>query len=211
MKKLLTFALILITYDLLLSPVFAQTIDTPVASPSAIQEQLKERIKSVVQEQLKSTEANLESKTNTIMLVGYQGTVADITQYALTLVSDKTNFQVSADLDTVIVKSGKNIKFEQLSIKDLVLVIGTLDSNEILKAKRVVVLVGQTTPPAKQIIFAPISKISLKNKTVTVSLNQKDVVLNPSKNLKLDLATLTLGQKLFAVIETTTLLLAKAI
>lgn len=183
-------------------PVLAQTsTDTPVASPSAIQEQIKERIKNVVQEKLKSTEENLENKAASGIIVGYQGVVTDIAENSLTLLSDKTNYQISVSSGSAIIKNGKTIKPDQISIKDTIIVIGNSIANEVINAKRIVLVTDNTPSPQRQVIFAPIAKINTKSQSLAVTYKGKNQVLVLDKKLKLDLTTLKMGQMLFGLIQ----------
>ncbi len=176
-------------------------VDSPIASSSQIINQTKEEILKKAQAQFNQTEQNLTIKAENI-LVGYLGTITDIAQNAITLVSDKINLQVSYATDAAFIKNGKAIKPDQLSIKDDVIVIGNMVGNEVLNAKRLVVSPIQSSSiPTKQTIFVTISKINLKTKTLSVTLGQEDQVLSLDKNLKLDLTSIKIGQKIFGVIQ----------
>lgn len=194
-------------------------VDAPIASSSQeIVNKTKEEILKKAQEQFKQTEENLNTKSNIAQLVGYKGAITNIAQNAITVVADKINLQVSFDAGTTIIKDGRPIKPDQLSIKDAVIVIGYSIGNEVITAKRIVVIKETSPEPTKKIVFSPINKINLKSKSLSITIDGQEQILVLGKKLKLDLNLLQTGQRLFGVIllpnnpkDPATLFLAKII
>ncbi|MBI1872239.1 hypothetical protein HYS10_02340 [Candidatus Collierbacteria bacterium] len=191
---------------------------TTASSSATNEEQVKEILKNVVSEKMKSTEESLENEAKLSRLAGYTGIITNIAQNAISLESRKINLQVSIATNAAIIKDGKSIKPEQLSIKDKLIVIGHLNPPDVLAAKRIVVIKDTPSTNIKKVIFSEIKRINLKNKTITINLDNQEISLVLSKKLKLDLETINPGQKIFGVIkiptnpqETTTLLLGKII
>lgn len=215
MKKIAFLLLLITTYYYLFTAqtVLAQT-ETPIDSPSATKEELKERLKEVVQEKMKSTEENLENEAKLNRLSGFAGTITDIAQNAISLESRKINLQVSIATETAIIKEGKTIKKELLSINDKIIAIGYLNPPDVLSAKRIVVIKNDPAQYTKKIIFSSVLKVDLRNKTLTLD----NLTVTLSKKLKLDITSLSPGQKIFGVVQqpadpkqTPTLLLANII
>lgn len=193
-------------------------VDSPIASSSQeIVNKTKEDILKKAQDQFKETEQNLTTKAENI-IVGYEGLISEIAQNAITIVDDKINLQVSFSSSSAIIKNGKTIKSDQLSIKDNVIVIGNQDENEIIAAKRIVVGNDIGKPTNKKIINAPITKINAKTLSLAVTIDGQNTILVLDKKLKLDLTKITVDQKIFGLIlpndnpaQPATLLLAKII
>lgn len=197
---------ILITLSFLLAPVaHAQSSDTPVASASAIKEDINNRIKQAIDKNLKNTQENLLSTSNE--LVGYSGTIDDIKQNVFTFVTDETTFQVSLSTSSAIIKNTKPLKLELISIKDKALVIGYLTATDIINARRVVIYTNETPKPEKKVILTPIVKI--KTNSLILKIDNKDTEVVLDKKLKLDLKFLTTTNKIFGIVSSSTLLQAK--
>lgn len=176
-----------------------QTSDTPVASAEAIKDDINKRIQEALDKNLKNTQNVLSDSVNRSLLVGYAGTISDIKQGVFNLTTDETNLQVSYDTKTTILKDGKLLKPELLSVKDKTLVIGNLTSPDILVAKRIVITSKDDGPIIeKKVIFSAIVKIKGNIITLNIDNKNQDIVLG--NKLKLDLKTLTTNNKIFGII-----------
>lgn len=211
MKKVLQLLSITISYYLLLSITssasLAQSPDTPVASASAIKEDINNRIKQAIDKNLKNTQENLLSASSE--LVGYSGTIDDIRQNMFSFVTDENTFQVSLSTSSAVIKDSKPLKQELISIKDKALVIGYLTSTDIINARRVVIFTDETPKSKKQVILSPIVKI--KTNSLILKIDNKDTEVVLDKKLKLDLKSLSTNNKIFGIVSSSTLLQAKII
>lgn len=159
------------------------------ASPSAI-------VDKVVKAAL---DKNLKSVQDVNLLVGYTGVISDIKQGVFDLDTDETDLQISYDSKTTIIKDGKSLKSELLSVNDKAIVIGNMSSPDILMAKRIVISTKDDGPVLeKKVIFSSIVKIKGNLLTLNVDGKNQDVTLG--KKLKLDPKTLTTNNKIFGIL-----------
>lgn len=197
MKKIIY--LLPVALYLLLSPsqIFAaDSTDTPVASASAIKEDINKRIKEAIDKNLKNTQEELVPQVNKI--VGYAGTISDIKQNVFTLLVDSGSFQVTLSSSSAIIKDNKPLKPELLSVKDSAIVIGNISSSDIISAKRIVIYKDSAIKLEKKVILSPIVKI--KTNTIVIKIDGKDQEVLLGKKLKLDLKTLTTTNKIFGIV-----------
>lgn len=178
-------------------------LDPITSSPSAIVDKV---VKAALDKNLKNVQdANL--------LVGYAGTISDIKQGVFNLDTDEVKLQISYDSKTTIIKDGRALKPELLSVKDKTLVIGNISSPDVLTAKRIVVSSKDEGPKIeKKVIFSPIVKIKSNILTLRIDDKNQDVVLG--KKLDFNPKTLTLDNNIFGILlvdtsEKLTLLQAK--
>jgi len=164
-------------------------LDPITASPSAI-------VDKVVKAAL---DKNLKNVQDTNLLVGYAGVINDIKLGVFDLTTGQVNLQISYDSKTVIIKDGKTLKPELLSVKDKAIVIGNMTSPDILVAKRIVISSKDETPVIeKRVIYSPIVKI--KGNILTLNIDGKNQEATIGKKLKLDPKTLTTDNKIFAIL-----------
>lgn len=156
------------------------------------------RIQEAINKNLKTTEAVLSEASD--RLVGYTGTVTDIKEGVIALESGQTVLQVSFGNNTALVKDGKALKPELISVNDKAIVIGNLTGPEIITAKRIVVYKEDTTKKIeKRVVLSPIVKINTNS--LTLKLEGQNINLTLGKSLKLDLKTLTTDQNIFGIIQ----------
>lgn len=215
MKKILFF-LLLSASSLFLAPASRalDPVDVPIASASAILDETKKEIlKKALDKNLKNTQGILGENANRNLLVGYVGIVIDIKQGVFNLTTDEANLQVSYDTKTAILKDGKSLKPELISLKDKAIVIGSLTSPDILTAKRIVIASkNDSVKTEKKVIYSPIIKI--KNNILTLKIDNQNQDVALGKKLKLDPKTLTTNNKVFGILlygtdQTTTLVQVK--
>ncbi len=167
----------------------SDVLDPITASPSAIVDKV---VKAALDKNLKNVqEANL--------LVGYAGVIDDIKLGVFNLISDEVNLQISYDSKTAIIKNGKTLKPELLSVKDKAIVIGNMSSPDILVAKRIVISSkDEALVTEKRAIYSPIVKI--KGNILTLNIDGKNQEATIGKKLKLDPKSLTTDNKIFAIL-----------
>jgi hypothetical protein len=167
----------------------SDVMDPITASPSAIVDKV---VKAALDKNLKNVqEANL--------LVGYAGIINDIKLGVFNLTTGQVNLQISYDSKTTIIKDGKTLKPELLTVKDKAIVIGNMSSPDILVAKRIVISSKDEIPVIeKRVIYSPIVKI--KGNILTLNIDGKNQDVTIGKKLKLDPKTLTADNKIFAIL-----------
>lgn len=139
MKKLLISFIITILSLQLASPLLAvdQATDSATTDEQA-EDNLQERIKNTVQENLNQAEDNIRQKLEEKLLFGYTGTITNIKEEIITANTNNNLYQIIFDDDTVVVRSGQNIDPEDLSIDEDIIIMGYLSSDDILTARRIV-------------------------------------------------------------------------
>lgn len=185
-------------------PVYATTV-TPTATPSASvtpsdTQDIQEKIKTMVKENIGSTEASLREKINLQTLVGYVGTVKSINSGNITLDSKEgTLIQITTNDKTSFTKVGAPSKLSSLALSDKVIVIGTLIKDDIVLAKRVSIVEIDDNPLLSGTIVAKISSLDLKKKIVGLSIQDKEVLYTLTKKSTIKLDQLQTGQTIFAI------------
>ncbi len=185
-------------------PIYAATV-TPTATPSSSitpsdTQDIQEKIKTMVKENIGSTEASLREKINLQTLVGYVGTVKSINSGNITLDSKEgTLIQITTGDKTSFTKGGVAFKLSSLALGDKVIVIGTLIKDDIVLAKRVSVVETDDNPILSGTIVAKISSLDLKKKIVGLSIQDKEVLYTLTKKSTIKLDLLETGQTIFAI------------
>lgn len=201
MKKLTLFTALFISFVILSAvegshstPVLAAT-----ATPSATQD-IQEKIKRMVEENISSTEADLREKINLQTLVGYVGTVKSINSGNITLDSKEGSLlQITTNEKTTYSKSGSASKLTSLALSDKIIIIGTLIKDDIIMAKRIMVVEVDDNPLTSGTIVAKISSLDLKKKTVGLSIDDKEILYTLTKKSTIKLGELEAGQTIFAI------------
>ena len=132
---ILTSAIFLI----LASPCLAATATTS-ADNAVVNSNIEDRIKNIVQQNLSTTEALIKERINENSLSGYVGKITNISSMNLTLMSGADTIQVKTSEKTVYSKSNQAVKSSSLAIGDKVIVVGLLARNDIIDAKRIVIV-----------------------------------------------------------------------
>jgi hypothetical protein len=161
---------------------------SPSAQPTSADEKVQE-IRDMVKEKVDEIKKKIEKKA-------YVGTIAQITDQALTLDNFRGRERVRiTEESTIIGTSKKEIKANELAVEDRIIAMGEIGENEILEASRIVVVPKLATPPEKRTVFlgtitqvdakkSQISLISLKNpdETITLGVNSKaDIIRQEDK------------------------------
>lgn len=181
-----------------------ESIDTPTptaqdeATPSAastsggddqVDENLKQRIQEIVKEKL------TVKKEDT--LKGYAGSISQIIGLNLVVnISNNQMLQITTDANTNIIKEGKDTKLTSLSIDENIIIIGLLDSKDILSAKRIVAIKPVAPTTKRQTTIAPLSHLKVRN----LMLGELEVTI--PKNSDINTEEIQDGQTVIAIIET---------
>lgn len=171
---------------------------TPSATPSL---QLEEKIKSLVKENLETTEGLIQKDIVTKSLLGYAGKVKSVGTKSLTLEIDKDLLQIAVLPTTSITKAGAEIKTSALALGDKLIVIGSKLKDESIEAKviNVIPAIDETTLVKTKTEIAVISKIDIKKKTFNLNINGEDVTFTLSKKSTVKLENFTEGDQILAV------------
>lgn len=181
--------------------------DTPIATDSdTIKKELQEKIKNVVDEKLKEDPQIVQNTLSTSPTIdtnrwyGFVGNVTAINQNSIDLKTNRFGpLQVITATDSAIIKDGKAIKLEQISINDQLIAIGKLNQQGILKAKRLVTI-KPTTPGAKQTLVATVTKINTTKNSLTLTANNNTYEVTLGKKIKESLEKFKVNQKMIAII-----------
>ena len=160
---------------------------TSSISDETVRDNLEDRIKNIVKENLSTTEALLKERLNQISLVGYVGHISSISSESLTFQSGQDTFQVKATDKTTYTKSGQVAKFTSLAIKDKAIVIGVITKKDIIEAKRIVVVKDETSV-LPTIVAGTIVSLDTKNRKLVINFGDTDktYIISRRSNLKLE-------------------------
>ncbi len=184
MKKTTFLILIFCVFEFIFlflpSTIYPSTIHALTSTPSA---NIQDKIKSLVQENLATTEAKLQKEIVSKSLFGYSGSVKSVGTKNLTLEIEGDLLQVSISPTTSILKAGIEIKTSSIAIADRILVIGTKNKEEVLEAKRITVLepIDEANIVVTKVYLSVIQKIDLKKKTFVLNIDSQDQPFTLSK------------------------------
>lgn len=149
---------------------------TPTPTTS-VDENVKE-IRDAIKEKVNEIKDKVEKKA-------YIGIISQITDSTLTLNNDKGKQRVRLTEETIIVgTSKKEIKQNELAVDNKVIALGTVSENEILEAKRVIVVaIPKVLPPKRIVFFGSINEIDAK-KSIYSLVNPYNLDL--SLDIKID-------------------------
>jgi len=141
---------------------------TPSLEPETDKIQgIRDAVKEEVRKNLE--EAKLGQKK------AYVGEIGEITDTALGLDTRIGKKQVQVATETIIIGENKGkIEFEELEIGAFVIAMGYFDENEILQAKRLVII-NKPKPRVRQVAFGQVTDIS-ETKVVTVENEKKEII-----------------------------------
>jgi hypothetical protein len=171
---------------------------TPSATPSM---QLEEKIKTLVKENLETTEGLVQKEVVAKSLLGYSGTVKSVGTKNITLEIDKDLLQIAVLPTTIITKAGAEIKTSALALGDKLIVIGSKSKDASIEAKIINVIpeVDEKTLVITKAEVAIISKIDLKKKTFSLNIKGQDVAFTLSKKTTVKLENFTDGDQILAI------------
>lgn len=197
MKKIVTTLISITAIFFLVQPVMAVTA-TPSATPT---QNMADQVKTLVKENLATTEAKLKEKVDLQSLVGYVGKITTISSSNLTIDSHNNLLQITTNTKTAFLKDGSNIKITSLAINDKVIIIGTSVKDGIISAKRVSVIKDEPVLVKTSAIVSKVIFIDPKKKTLTLSINGSDKVLTLSKKSTVKLEDLKIDQTILAIVK----------
>jgi hypothetical protein len=197
MKNIL-YILISICFSFILARQVAAITATPSATPT---QNIEDKYKTIVQENLSSAEAKLKEKVNLQSLVGYVGKITTISSGNLTFESHGNIIQATTATQTAILKNGTTIKISSLAIGDKIIVIGTSVKEGIVQAKRVTVIKDEPVLVNTTAVVTKIVSIDLKKKTLTLSLSGMDRVLTLSKKSTVKLEGFSAAETILGIVK----------
>ncbi len=165
---------------------------SPEASESAPLETIKENVKKRIQEVV-------EKKSDSFTETAYVGTLISRTTTSLTL-ETKNGSQLASGSAQVVVENVSNkakSSFEDLEIGDYMSIIGTLDSQDVLVASKVL-LSTEPKPPINKHVYGVITSINTQEDTLTIASlpsNEEKIFELNSKSL-IEQATATESKEL---------------
>jgi len=164
MKKLIIANLIFFSCSLIPLTVFAQTETAPSPSPEdLIKQKVEERIEKVV--------STAEEKTKQ----AFVGEIEEIANATLTLKTPSGEEKAKVAEDAIILNSDRDeIELKDLEIGEKVIVMGFLDDQGILEARRVVIIEEFQTPNSEA-IFGIVTDISSEEKILTVKTKEETI------------------------------------
>lgn len=182
---------------------------TPTETPQSVNsniEDVRKKVQEAVQKKLNETTPSSNKK-------GIIGTIIQIDDKQIVINSKNITTTLSISADTVFIDSKQNkIKIAKVKVGQEVLVIGILNENKTLEAKRIVFIDLKSLENKYQTVVGKIVDISKSSPVfVLVPVNNKDTqyqIETDSKteiidknNKKLNLNNLTSGQTIIAVIK----------
>lgn len=180
------------------SPTPTLKVTTTPSTPTPT-ENLEDKIKTLVKENLSATESNLKEAINLKSLVGHVGTIKSISAGNITIETDGNLFQVTTTDKTIITKAGVAAKITTLAISDKIIVIGTLIKEDIIQAKSIKAIPQETDVVTSEAIVATVSVVDLKKKIITLTVDNAQIPYTLSKKSTIKIADIKPGQTLFVI------------
>lgn len=207
MKKLILFIILLSSAICHPISIEATTnVATPSATPTGATvtpsqtQDIQEKIKALVKENLSVTESTLKERINQQTLVGFVGPIQSINSGNISInTKDSTILQITTDGNTVIYKLGAKVKLSSLAISDKIIVIGTLLKEDIVLAKRILAIPDEPNPVVSGTIVAKISSVDLKKKLIGLIVNDKEVIYGLTKKSTVKIENMKVDTTIFAI------------
>lgn len=176
MNKLKILSLILVSL-IISRPVFAEE---EVASPSAeeVNQNIIQRFQNLPKDKLDAAEEDLKEKQEKSALVGYSGVISKMSDLSLVVDTKDTQLQVITSADTDIVRNGQIIKASKLAIEEKIIIIGQLNTEDILSAKRIVAIKNTTPTFKRQTIIGPISNLEVDSSEPIIAEFETTILKN---------------------------------
>jgi len=161
---------------------------------------IQEKIKTLVKENLSATESTLKEKINQRTLVGFVGLIQSINSGNITInTKDGTILQITTDEKSVYNKAGTGIKISSLAISDKIIVIGTLLKEDIVLAKRIVVVPDEPIQIVSGTIVSKVSSVDIKKKLIGLTVNNQEVLFGLTKKSTIKIEEIKAGMTIFAI------------
>lgn len=185
MKNLKLPSTIFFSFFLLLSSFFSALAveNTSTATGSGTtnaeaEDSLQERIKNTVQENIGQAEESIRQKLENKLLLGYTGTITNIKENIITANTNNNLYQIIFDEDTAVVRKGKNIDPEDLSIDEDIIIMGYLSSDDILTARRIVATIITTPDTVRQTFIGSFQEIDSKQDILIIFVNNQPLEID---------------------------------
>ena len=192
------FFLLFLFFYILHSPVYAASPTptpklTPTASPPATltptstEDEKVQEIREAINQKVQQIKEKIEKKA-------YVGNILEITDSTITLSNFRGKQRVRiTEATTLIGSDKKTIKVTDLAVGDKVIALGEISENEILEAKRVIVVPARkTATPKRLVINGKITTIDTKKSAITVTSIKN---LDETIDLKIDKGSSLISQK----------------
>ena len=174
---------------------------TPSASPSATLTPTgtleDEKVKELLDANRKKAieiKLNLNQIKEKIEKKAYVGVISEVTDSTITLTNFRGKQRIRLLEDTIIIGADKKeIAAKDLAVGDKVIALGEPDTNEILEAKRVIVISPPKTVPSKRLIFFG-ALTAVNTKTAVLTLSQAKTP-DQTLQVKIDKTTYLVNQK----------------
>lgn len=197
-KKLIIFlSFCLLEFSLLSKNAFALT-STPSATPSV---DIESKIKTLVKENLDTTETELKKNILSKSLLGFTGKAKSVGTKNITLETEKDLLQIVLTEKTSITKNGSEIKPSSIALGDKLIVYGQKTKEEVLEAKLILVLANAEDQNLveTQTVVATFKTLDLKKKTFKLTINNEDLDFTLSKKNNVKLEDYKIGDTIFAI------------
>jgi hypothetical protein len=179
---------------------------SPSAQPTTTEDEKVKEIRDAIKEKVNEIKEKIEKRA-------YVGTINQITDSTFSVDNFRGKQRVRLTEETTIVGlNKKEIKPKELALEDKVIAMGTLGDNEILEAKRVLVVPKPKSPSAKRLVFfGQITKVDSKSSiltlvdpkntenTLTIKIEQATGLYAPNRKTNPKFKDLAEGQKVAVV------------
>jgi hypothetical protein len=137
---------------------------SPSAQPTTTEDEKVKEIRDAIKEKVNEIKEKIEKRA-------YVGTINQITDSTFSVDNFRGKQRVRLTEETTIVGlNKKEIKPKELALEDKVIAMGTLGDNEILEAKRVLVVPKPKSTSAKRVVFfGQITKVESKSSLLTLT------------------------------------------
>lgn len=144
---------------------FTERVGSPTGNLQEKIKQLRETLKERAREKIQ------EAKQNTPR--GYAGEITALGENEFTLKTPRRTLQISVSTETKIIgKQKQPINFTDLKVGDFVIVMGYLDEEENLQARRIVVA-AKSKRFIRHIAFGKVTQISSEEENILTVKNEK--------------------------------------
>jgi hypothetical protein len=189
---------------------------SPIASPTALPSPTStseiQKFREIIQEKVKAKLQEISQTKETNPKRGYVGTITKINQDTINLDTKDTNRTINFTTDTVYLNAkSTKIKHADLKIGQEVLVIGLLDDQKNLTAKRIIITTPKSIQNQKTIILGQVVDISTmysliamiptsnKNTQYQIKADTKNLQILSKNGDKLTLKDIKKGQKIIVI------------
>lgn len=188
MKKNICGVIFILTFLIFSFPAMAASptpLTSPTASPSAVpsgtEEEKVQEIREAIKEKVDQIKEKIEKRA-------YVGVIEQITDQSLTLTNFRGKRRIRIIEATKIISANKKeIKDKDLAVEDKIIAMGTMADNEILEAKRIIVIPKPQIALTKRLVFyGKISEIDLKKSILSLTATRD---LDRTLELKIDKTT----------------------